>query len=164
MRRVSALLVGLGLALIAVPAGAAHNSNNRFDLKPPDAAPGTPGVADGAGVSNYLFGQDRAQEQEVWNTEVSVSGLAPGSYTLWAEGAAGNWAVCNLIVDASGRAACSARRHPEPALAFARVRTGAVAPGTTTPSGRVVLEAAGSPADADHGVEDGEIERTKPRD
>ena len=162
------VMVVAGAALssvLALPGLAAHTSNNRFDLRDLTGA-----GADGKGVSNYIAGQDRSQGEEVWNSHVRVSGLAPGTYTLWAENAndtfepAVDTAICSFTVTENGNGGCHNNHHAEPALAFARIRTG---DGTSAAPvfGAKVLEASGAAGnDPDNKVQDGQIERTKNRD
>ena len=143
------------LALLLTATGGAlagHESNNRFDLAP--TADG-PAGADGDGVSNYVKGKSK-RGQEVWNSAVDVTGLAPNTaYSFWAENANGvidgqDTLVCAFTTDAVGAGDCSATFHPEPAFARATIRVGE--------PGAVVLLASGS-TDEDNMVDDGEIER-----
>jgi hypothetical protein len=151
------IIVGLaaaGIAVAAPAALAAHESNNRFDFKPTATASG----ADGRGVSNYIAGAS-TEDDELWNSNVRVSGLAPATrYTFWAENAndtrdAMDTAVCSFVTDANGRGGCRRTKHNEPALAIARIRLG-----DETAFGSAVLEARRMPLDADGKVDDGEIE------
>jgi hypothetical protein len=147
-------LAAAAVAVLALPALAAHESNNRFDLAPTATAPG----ADGSGFSNWIKGQEQAAGQDVWHSRVSVSGLVPGTaYTFYAENATATiqTPVCALTTDARGDGSCSSRFHEEPALAAARIRLG-----SANPTGTVVLMASGAEVGApDNKVEDGEIER-----
>lgn len=155
MRRPAAIvLAGLASAAIALPALAAHESNNRFDLAPTPAAP----AADGAGFSNWIKGQEQAQGNDVWHSRVTVTGLQAGTdYTFYAENAPATvqTAVCVLTTSPQGDGTCDARFHTEPALAAARIRLG-----DTNPAGTIVLVATGTEVGSpDNKVEDGEIER-----
>ncbi|HEV2769848.1 MAG TPA: hypothetical protein VGV40_06650 [Solirubrobacteraceae bacterium] len=151
------LVAAVSTAALAVPAVAlaAHESNNRFDLAPTGSAPSE---ADGRGVSNYVAGAS-SEQNELWNSHVRVSGLAPNTrYTLWAENANDardpqDLAICSFTTDERGRGGCNRTKHNEPALAIARVRLG-----DESTFGAAVLEARRAPADADRKVDDGEIE------
>lgn len=148
--------LALGVGLIMVVAGvagsgvamAAHESTNLFDL----AVVTAPAGADGSGFSNYISG--RSSENEVWNSRVRVTGLLPNTlYTFYAEGGGTQTAICSFTTDADGDGSCRRNFHPEPGLAFARIRLG-----ENNPTGAIALQASRNPADADHQVEDGEIE------
>ena len=138
-----ALVVGM-----AVPALAAHESTNVFNLRSLTTA-----GADGSGYSIYN------PEKDTWDSRVTVSRLRPGApYTFFAEGKLtdGRYVktpICVLLTDSSGNGSCAAIGHEEPALAYANVRAG-----SGNKMGNVVLTAKGS-VDADTIVEDGEIER-----
>lgn len=138
-----ALVVGL-----AVPALAAHESTNVFNLRSLTTA-----GADGSGYSIYN------PDQDTWDSRVTVSGLRPGkTYTFFAEGKPTGAAyiktpICVFLTDSSGKGSCASVGHEEPALSYARVRLG-----SGNKMGDLVLTARGS-VDADTTVEDGEIER-----
>ena len=152
MRR-ALVMVAAALAVVGViapPALAAHESDNRINL-----ADVTGDGQNGRGYSNWN------EKSDTWTSFIRVRGLTPGTiYTFYAEGTVNNLPsqtpVCVLRINEEGRGFCGAQYHEEEALAFARIREG-----NGNPLGTVVLEAAGS-TDDDCRLENGEIERTPP--
>ncbi len=126
---------------MAVPAFAAHEANNKFDMAVTVAGPAT---GDATGISNYAAGQDK------WVNHIAASGLLPMTDYTWVGIAAGTAsAVCSFTTDAAGNGSCTSDVNSR--LGATEVREGGV-------SGVGVLRAIAS-TDDNNTVEDGEIER-----
>ena len=142
-RRITLLMVSAvaALALVAGPASAAHEANNRFDMAATTAELPT---ADATGLSNYSAGNDG------WNNQVRASGLAPSTTYTWVGIAMGTASeICSFTTDEAGTGSC--RSDVNSRLGATEIRLGDVA-------GPTVLRATAS-TDDDNTVDDGEIER-----
>jgi hypothetical protein len=141
-RRISLLIVAAvaALALVAGPAAAAHEANNRFDMAATTAA--LPD-ADAVGISNFSAGSNR------WNNQVRVSGLTPSTAYDWRGiGGGQNVVICTVVTDGTGAGMC--RSDVDSFLGSTELRDAA--------TGDLVARATAS-TDDNNTVEDGEIER-----
>lgn len=141
-RRITLLIVSAfaGLALLAGPAAAAHEANNKFDMAATTAA--LPD-ADAVGISNFAAGSGR------WSNHIRVSGLAPFTEYDWRGiGGGQDVSICTLVTDDRGRGTC--RSDGNSFLGRTELRD--------AQTGEVVAQATAS-ADDDNTVDDGEIER-----
>ena len=126
MRLTRVLLTAAGttaLLLTALPAQAAHESNNKAEL----TGVGTTGTA----IVNYIEGRTTQQ----WTGNVRVRGLAVGdySYVLVSPTGADAATVCTFTAAANGSAGCSNSSFDTGGFATAQVRNEAgavVASGT----------------------------------
>lgn len=143
MSRITLLIGSLlaAVALVAAPATAAHEANNRFDM---EATTKALADADATGISNFAAGNS------TWTNNVRARGLAPTTVYTWVGIAAGAAsAICSFTTDAAGSGSC--RSDENSRLGATQIRTGGV-------DGAAVLSATAS-TDDDNTVEDGEIER-----
>ena len=128
------------VALVAGPAAAAHEANNRFDMQATTAA--LPD-ADAVGGSNYSAGN------EGWSNHIRVTGLSPHTAYEWHGIGGGNDVViCTVVTDARGTGTC----HSDVNSFLGRTDL------RDASTGEVVAQATAS-GDANSTVEDGEIER-----
>ena len=135
------LLVIGAMTLVAGPAMAVHEANNRFDMT---ATTAELSQADAVGLSNFSAGNNG------WSNQVRASGLMPNTSYTWVGIASGSpSSICEFTTDAAGDGEC--RSDVNSRLGATAIREG----GTT---GTTVLSATAS-TDDDNTVEDGEIER-----
>ena len=91
-------LAAAGLVVAALPAQAAHESNNRAELTSAIDA----GVA-GKAVVNYAKGAPNE-----WKSVAQVSGLTPATaYNFTVNGPAGVQLVCSFTTNAQGAGSCT---------------------------------------------------------
>lgn len=141
-RRITLLMVSAlaAVALVAGPAAAAHEANNRFDMAATTAA--LPN-ADARGISNYSAGNDG------WSNSIRVTGLAPETAYEWHGVGGGNDVViCTVVTDARGTGTCHSDVNSFLGSTDLRDAT----------TNEVVAQATAS-SDGNKTVEDGEIER-----
>lgn len=143
MRKTISTLI-LALAIVggaALPAAAAHEANNVFDMA---ATTAELPDADATGSSKFRSGNN------TWKNDVWSTGLAPSTAYTWVGIAAGTASeICSFVTDASGNGGCSSDVNSR--LGATEIRMGGV-------EGTPVLRATAS-TDDDNRVDDGEIER-----
>jgi hypothetical protein len=108
------------LIVPALPAQAAHESNNKAELA---------GAATGTALVNYVAGR----ESEQWSANARVQGLEPGTYTYTVNGPAGIQQICTFTADGRGSDGCSVSSIDLGGFATAQIRDAAgavVAEGT----------------------------------
>ena len=141
-RRFALLMISAlaAVALVAGPAAAAHEANNRFDMA---AASLTLPAADAVGLSNFAAGSNG------WSNQIRVRGLAPfNAYDWHGIGGGRDVVICTVVTDDQGQGTC--RSDVNSFLGRTELRD--------ADAGEVVAQATAS-TDDDNTVEDGEIER-----
>lgn len=125
------------LATLAMPASAAHESNNHLQFDPVAASPSP--SASGAGTINYIKGTSGAEPDTQWTSSFRFSGLdAETTYTVVVRGRFAAPAVfsgiCTFTSNSSGSGSCSSQFTGLQRLAIAQLRLG-------SPDGAPVLQA-----------------------
>lgn len=123
------------MATLALPASAAHESNNRLQFAPVSGSAG----ASGTGTINYVKGTSGAEPNTEWTSSFRFRGLEAGvSYTVVLRGRFADpmafSEICSFTANAAGVGSCSSQFTGLRRLAVAQLRT-------PTATGTPVLQA-----------------------
>ncbi len=124
------------LATLALPASAAHESNNRLVFAPVATAPSS--TASGTGTINYVKGTSGEEPYTEWTSSFRFTGLAADTgYTVVVRGRFLNALafsdICSFTTNSTGVGSCTSRFTGLQRLAVAQLRV--------TATGTPVLQA-----------------------
>ncbi len=129
MKRIVVVVLGaLALAAFAaLPALAAHESNNSLSFAPVAGSPSP--NASGSGVINYVKGISGEEPDTVWNSSYAFTGLAPDTtYTVAVRGRFADLTVfsgiCTFTTNGTGAGSCENTFVGLRRLAIAQLRLG----------------------------------------
>lgn len=113
------------LATLALPASAAHESNNRLQFAPVVASPSP--TASGAGTINYIKGTSGEEPFTEWTSSFHFNGLAAETgYTVVIRGRfaiAGAFSdICSFTTNSTGAGSCTSRFTGLQRLAVTQLR------------------------------------------
>ena len=106
------------MATLALPASAAHESNNRLQFAPVSGSAG----ASGTGTINYVKGTSGAEPNTEWTSSFRFRGLEAGvSYTVVVKSRINE--ICSFTANDAGVGSCTSQFTGLPRLGIAQLLT-----------------------------------------